>query len=544
MNKESDIIHFIEEWPSEEGFVSPFINTVKHNRFAVDNVNFILCNTDEERSFWVKNIDNYLHLYIYVLLAQWNNAFSSDIIGKRFNSYTAYFSNNIDSEMALLYTRKKEVPINILATIGYTIDEFSWGKDLGIPQLPSHLKELGFFSEKFYRNYYNLLASSLNSHDVQHVVSNIQAFIDYCNNTDIFITKPDCFKALIEKLLSSIIDNKNLFEEIYILIDEVSKGEQTTVEFSVLKVLLSYYFRNEGLYLPSACKKDIIQLQKALFKIRVTDYIFNHYMFVDKRLVFEKDYSYGEYNYLRENTLMFSIWQQYVRPWNYLQYFEDSKQLEDVGELFFGTFLNNIYEECNSIVENIIKTAKEDCQGESWARKNLKEKTKNMFWKRVQLMIEKMQPLLFSYIKNKIEDSVKNALEDSLSCFAGIQVDMPKIKVLLESSLKTETKIHVSATYSKDDVYSFELCYNCPNVKELNSHLNIIIPSDFINMITDTYYSHFFCSWSMSTSDYNKDKLTICFNEYLEKYKQLFIMAIIWYLDYDIMIHKAEAVVR
>ena len=33
-----------------------------------------------------------------------------------------------------------------------------------------------------------------------------------------------------------------------------------------------------------------------------------------------------------------------------------------------------------------------------------------------------------------------------------------------------------------------------------------------------------------------KEENTNSINEYLEKYKRLFMMAIIWYLDYDIMI--------
>lgn len=536
MNKE-DIILFIKEWPSAEGFVSPFINNIKHNRFYVDNVNFILCETEEEKRFWVDNINDYLHVYLYVLLAQWNNSYSSDVIKNHFQSYSEYYSKIIDSEMILLYKMKEKVPVEILETIGFTVDELSWVEDFRSPMLPGHLNKLGAFSEKLYQNYCNLYNQSLNSYDVKNILGNISQFIDYCNNTDAFALKTDCFKSLIERLLPSNIKKSNLIEEINILIEETLKEKRIDVGYDVLKILLQYYLANKELYIPSGCTKSLAQLQRGMFRIRVTDYLLNFYKFSDKSFDFEKDNLYGDYISIRDNKLFSSLWQKYVRPWNFLQYYEDSNHLKDFGDLYYGFFINNIYEDCNRIVEGTIKTAIDESRGDSWARKDLQEKTRNMFFKRVQVMLERMQSLLFSYIKEKTEVIVKNALEDSLTCFDGIQINAPQWNVLYKTVSLIENRISVVATYAKDEVCTFEIVCNWPKIKELYSHLDLIIPTDFIEMITNTYYSNFWSSWKMTTSDYNRERLTVCFNEYLEKYKKLFIMAIIWYLDYDIMIN-------
>ena len=93
------ILDFLEDWPTDESLISPFINNIKGGRY-VDGFLYYLPNDDILfADFWSKHIASYIHFYVYAMIQKWSSETSSDIVLHRKKSFVNHFMDDIVEEM-------------------------------------------------------------------------------------------------------------------------------------------------------------------------------------------------------------------------------------------------------------------------------------------------------------------------------------------------------------------------------------------------------------------------------------------------------------
>lgn len=197
------IEEFLSDWQSEDSVLSPIINNIKHSRFEDGHVKFLFCNNEEEQLFWKQHIGKYLHLYVFSLLKEWGDN-NSNTVEKRCLSFWQYYKDSIKCEYYNFLLEICSVPISIHTKIGVLMDSHLWRENLETPYLSVLTSKLKYlFTDDIYLKYSLLLEEFLKTKSIDYVDLKMQNLIDFCNSTDIIISKEKCLSSIVNKFGSN-----------------------------------------------------------------------------------------------------------------------------------------------------------------------------------------------------------------------------------------------------------------------------------------------------------------------------------------------------
>ena len=214
------IKNFLEEWPSEQSLITPFVNNIRHGRFYDGDVDFPFCASSEERVFWRNEISRFSHLYIWAVLKKWDETAGILYVHERFGQFEHCHEIILIQEIHGFVESVSEnifsTPQSIIEKIGPSIDIYLWDR---LKESPFTLKCLkhNAFVNNLYDKYCSLFSESLNTCDIETIVAEISLFINFCRSTDNIVERNCCIKNLLQKFKK----HHYLIDEYEIVMNEI-----------------------------------------------------------------------------------------------------------------------------------------------------------------------------------------------------------------------------------------------------------------------------------------------------------------------------------
>lgn len=205
---------FLKTNNDDEGLRTYFLNAFSVCKVKVDNrnklywvdkstyyrVDFLFAKDDNEKDFWINNINNYSYLYVFALLSKWSEEFCEErILKKRNEEFLESFAVKIDEDVDRFKMSRDTLPHTTITELGFFVDTYSWSKHASVPVFPEPSN---------YEKYFELFRLSLENRKVCEISESIAVFVNFCKAVDIVAKQNLCIVALIEKLFSSEIKTK------------------------------------------------------------------------------------------------------------------------------------------------------------------------------------------------------------------------------------------------------------------------------------------------------------------------------------------------
>lgn len=205
-NKDMDnTIEAIEELLSvrqnDEALLSAIINCVCHGEFIFEMENYDVCIylKDKKETFWTGHIVNYPHLYLYVLLSEWDIIFSSEMVSKRVQDFKTNYIEDIRGEYENI-CNSCDFPKDALINIGYIIDRDYWLNDWKLLFISSNWELIKKEHLELFLDYYALFSNTLESAKVDDIIVHFEDCLLFCRLTDIPSNRNQSFAILLSKL--------------------------------------------------------------------------------------------------------------------------------------------------------------------------------------------------------------------------------------------------------------------------------------------------------------------------------------------------------
>ena len=277
---------------------------------------------------------------------------------------------------------------------------------------------------------------------------------------------------------------------------------------------------------------DIIKnIQLKLYKIRISEYLNKYGVFLNLNSIknIANNVDYFDWASPLYNSECLKIWTTCVKPWNYIQYYEETK-LKDFRQ-FMTSFRNYIIKRCSINIQSVIKQAESNGHNKTWAI--------NIFEKWVKMIIDdslrdykkNIHSHLQKYKKSKIEECVYNAIKDcQLKAIDKIWNSSPQIEVhIIENAVMANSEIQIYIKYSIKDTIKMIFLFPSPMNDNPFDEM-IVIPTEYIKWAVNKRRS--WGTW-VNISVENNEKEKKLLNDTLDWYQDIALMSIIYYLDYD-----------
>lgn len=149
-----------------------------------------------EYNFWVNNIRNYSHLYVYAMLVNWHEQWTEDTTLKnKLDSFQTNFSNEIADEINSC-KGTGDIPEVILNEMSFIADYFHWKSKKEVPQFNEKQKQELLSNTYKYERYINLLNSD--SSDI--ITETFIKVLRFCIVIDQTFEDTRCLTSTIKKI--------------------------------------------------------------------------------------------------------------------------------------------------------------------------------------------------------------------------------------------------------------------------------------------------------------------------------------------------------
>lgn len=207
MNTNIEYIHdFLENVKDDSSLFERILDDI-HDSERLNNgddrhkVYYLQLSEDDksgEIDFWVTNIRQYFHLYVYAMLFNWKEQWKNDeILKSRTETLQNSFSNEISTEIKKFNEEDiKNVPPTVLRELKFISDAFLWARSKEVPHFTEEQQK---DIEKYRQNYERYII--LISGDTQEDISkNISKYISYCMTVDDAYKGTKCLTSFITYL--------------------------------------------------------------------------------------------------------------------------------------------------------------------------------------------------------------------------------------------------------------------------------------------------------------------------------------------------------
>ena len=527
-----------------------------HDRYEYkdDNVSFHFpyCDSPKEQLFWKSHIEEYQHLYVYVFLYYWREKSSSQLIIKRFESYTNFHKNDIINQINKFLNANIVIPSNIFVPFAFIVDEYLWSNLTLPPQGYAFIND-GKSRHELYHKYVGLFTRAIEPLSKSDLCNNINLFLSYCEVIDKKGESTDCFRILVNKLLSH--DSVLEISEALIVITKPLEGHnKNRFNFALLKALLDFCCKYRNVY-----DIDSNTIEKIIYNIvcnRIKEYVYCYHLFINKKLCIEffneRCAPFYLTFYMTEKDVL--LWQQKVFPWNIVDYyFEDGlKSLNTI----FNELNDNLHNECVVIINNLIKQARKQSEKyggiRGWMKRNLKEHTEKHLLEKKKLLKERLINHLSSYKADTCFKIVRHAINDVCTTDNTKQIIE---KSGLEEHLSVEYEENLNITPKQDKLYStisiksgnnvlFSVTMDRSEAPHYFDTMRSLLSPQYYEIVSKAWISENIFGGSTKIKDNISNDKEKEYKEFITTYKKtlktecaLFIRN---YLDYEYVVYREK----
>ena len=218
MNTKKNIEQYLDEVSNDVSLIERILDDIRDSRRLNSgghkNVVYYLFSEDNTKddptcNFWIDNIIDYYHLYIYAMLYNWNEVWNDSILIKnRTANFITSFSYEIEEEIKKFDQKDKTIiPQSILQEIQFIKDVFQWKCKKEVPHFTEEKGNNIASNQSIYNRYINLIKDD----SQEDIANNIVKCLEFCLIID-KVSNKSCSLTSFIKYLSGTGENNEDFD--------------------------------------------------------------------------------------------------------------------------------------------------------------------------------------------------------------------------------------------------------------------------------------------------------------------------------------------